>query len=80
MKANRRAPWPFGSTRNAKMLKATTRIPSRPLESRWPSSIRVSSFGSLGMTTPLQRGQWLPQPAPAPVARTKAPQRMTRTV
>ena len=33
--------------------------------------------GASGTTTPLQSGQWLPQPAPEPVARTTAPQRMT---
>ncbi len=33
-----------------------------------------------GTTTPLQSGQWLPHPAPEPVARTNAPQRMTRTL
>jgi hypothetical protein len=29
------------------------------------------------MTSPLQSGQWLPHPAPDPVARTNAPHAMT---
>ena len=78
--ANRRAGWPEGRTRARETVSARTRIPRSPLDRRWPNSIRVSTVGSRGMTTPLHRGQWLPQPAPAPVARTKAPQRMTRTV
>ena len=39
----------------------------------------VSSIGAWGTTSPLQRGQWAPQPAPDPVARTKAPHKMTAT-
>ena len=38
----------------------------------------VSISGARGITSPLQSGQWLPHPAPAPVARTNAPQRITR--
>ena len=34
------------------------------------SSISVSISGLRGSTSPLQSGQWSPQPAPEPVART----------
>ena len=44
---------------------------------RWENSISVSVVGVRGMTSPLQSGQWLPQPAPEPVARTNAPHMMT---
>ena len=37
----------------------------------------VAADGSRGKTTPLQSGQCSPQPAPDPVARTYAPQRIT---
>jgi len=37
----------------------------------------VSTRGACCITVPLQSGQWLPQPAPEPVARTSVPQRMT---
>src|SRR5271163_2610396 len=48
-----------------------------PVMALWVNSIRVAICGEVGMTSPLQSGQWLPQPAPEPVARTTAPQRMT---
>ena len=44
---------------------------------RWPSSISVAMEGERGTTSPLQNGQWLPHPAPEPLARTNAPHRMT---
>ena len=50
-----------------------------PLVARWVNSIIVSRAGARGTTSPLQSGQWAPQPAPEPVARTKAPHRMTAT-
>ena len=49
-----------------------------PLEAPYATGLMiVASAGSRGTTSPLQRGQWLPQPAPEPVARTYAPQRIT---
>jgi enamine deaminase RidA (YjgF/YER057c/UK114 family) len=38
----------------------------------------VSIRGASGTTSPLHNGQWLPHPAPDPLARTKAPHRTTR--
>src|SRR5262249_50271179 len=43
-------------------------------------SIKVCVWPVAGMITPLQRGQWLPHPAPEPVARTYAPHRITKTL
>ena len=51
-----------------------------PLVARWVNSISVSADGLRGMTTPLQRGQWRPHPAPAPDARTNAPHSTTPTL
>ncbi len=48
--------------------------------SRCVNSMTVASAGPRGIATPLQSGQWSPQPAPEPEARTKAPQRMTSRV
>jgi len=48
-----------------------------PLVTRCVSSITVSMRGSRGRTSPLHSGQWLPHPAPDPLARTNAPHRMT---
>jgi hypothetical protein len=39
----------------------------------------VWTVGDCGITCPLQRGQWLPHPAPEPEARTKAPHSTTAT-
>ena len=50
-----------------------------PLVARWVNSTTVSREGDLGTTSPLHSGQCAPQPAPEPVARTKAPQRITIT-
>jgi len=42
---------------------------------RWVNSMSVFDVGERWITTPLHSGQWLPQPAPEPVARTNvAPQ------
>ncbi len=38
----------------------------------------VSMRGATGTTSPLHNGQWLPHPAPDPLARTKAPHRTTK--
>ena len=48
-----------------------------PLVSRWESSMIVAIRGDCGTITPLHSGQWLPHPAPEPVARTIDPQRTT---
>ena len=56
----------------------STNTPDKALVSRWVNSIRVSMRGARGTTTPLHSGQWLPHPAPEPVARTNAPHRTTR--
>ena len=44
---------------------------------RCVNSIMVSMRGECCMTVPLHSGQWSPQPAPEPVARTSPPHRMT---
>src|SRR5690606_34955607 len=41
--------------------------PRIPLVTRWPYSIHVLVDSVRGMTSPLQVGQWSPQPAPDPV-------------
>jgi hypothetical protein len=51
-----------------------------PLVARCENSIRVSIRAARGMTSPLQSGQWLPHPAPAPVARTYTPHTITTTL
>ncbi len=53
---------------------------SMPLVLRWVNSMRVFRVGPAGVMTPLQRGQWLPHPAPEPEARTNAPQITTATL
>ena len=77
--AARRAGWPFGRSRKTHSASASTSSRARPLVARWVNSIMVSRAGARGRTSPLQSGQWAPQPAPEPVARTKAPHRMTTT-
>ncbi len=77
--AARRAGWPFGWSRKTHRPSAKTSSSAMPLVARWVNSIIVSRAGARGTTSPLQRGQWAPQPAPEPVARTKAPHRMTAT-
>src|SRR5438067_676992 len=51
-----------------------------PLVRRCVNSMMVSIFGAAGITTPLHSGQWLPQPAPDPLARTYAPHSTTSTL
>jgi energy-converting hydrogenase Eha subunit F len=41
-----------------------------PEVARWVNSMTVWMLLGLGMTSPLQVGQLLPQPAPEPLART----------
>ena len=50
-----------------------------PLVRRCVSSTSVATAGARGTISPLQSGQWAPQPAPEPEARTKAPHRITAT-
>ncbi len=75
-----RTGWPGPKRRNASTSMATTARSATPLVARWVNSMRVSAVGERGIATPLQRGQCAPQPAPDPVARTKAPQSTTSTV
>ena len=75
-----RAACPRGRARNAPTTRPTTSSRAMPLVSRWENSMIVSIRGDWGTTTPLHSGQWLPQPAPEPVARTIDPQRMTATL
>ena len=70
---------PRGCRRQASTTSASTKKPSAPVISRCVNSISVWTEGDGGITSPLQRGQWLPHPAPAPVARTRAPQSTTAT-
>jgi hypothetical protein len=53
---------------------------AKTLVTRCKNSITVCSCGALGRMLPSQSGQWLPQPAPEPVARTYAPQTITATL
>ena len=64
--------------RKAQISRASTSTPASPLVIRWLSSISVSMRSGRWKISPLQVGQWLPQPAPDPVARTTAPHRITR--
>ena len=48
-----------------------------PLVMRWVNSMRVFTLAECCKTVPLHSGQWFPQPAPAPVARTSVPHRIT---
>ena len=75
-----RAKAPRGHARHTSTSTTSTSGSAIPLVTRCPNSIIVFSDGSRGMSSPLQSGQWSPQPAPAPDARTNPPQRMTRTV
>ena len=56
-----------------------TRRSATPLVARCVNSTIVSRAGERGTSSPLHRGQCAPQPAPEPVARTKAPHRITAT-
>ena len=56
----------------------TTNVASSALP-RCDHSMIVLVVGSVGMISPLHIGQWLPQPAPEPVARTSAPHKITPT-
>jgi hypothetical protein len=50
-----------------------------PLAPRCVNSIAVAPFSS-GITSPSHIGHDLPHPAPLPVARTRAPSKITRTL
>ena len=78
--AARLAACPAGQTRKVHHITATTPRSARPLVRRCEYSTSVCRLASRGITWPLHKGQWLPHPAPAPVARTYAPHRMTATV
>ena len=68
--APKRAGCPLGKARSAQRKSARTERKARPEVARWVNSMRVSTWGARGITSPLQVGQWAPHPAPAPVART----------
>ena len=78
--AARRTRWPRPNVRNAQTSWTATSTIITPDVARWPNSTRVAMLGERGITSPLQVGQWLPHPAPEPLARTYAPQRMTPRV
>ena len=56
---------------------AATATKATPLITRCVNSMMVSMRGASGTTSPLHSGQWLPHPAPDPLARTKAPHKTT---
>ena len=66
----RRAGWPAATVRQIQTASTKTATSARPLESRCENSIIIAVSGARGTTSPLQSGQWAPQPAPEPVART----------
>jgi hypothetical protein len=69
-----------GKSRKAQTTWAKTNTSARPLVVRWLYSITVSTLGSRGTISPLQSGQCEPQPAPEPLARTRAPPTITSTL
>src|SRR5260370_31611472 len=75
--AIRRTRCPRGNSKTLHQASATTAIIATPLVIRCVNSMIVSIRGTSGTTSPLHSGQWLPQPAPEPLARTYAPQRIT---
>jgi hypothetical protein len=77
--AQTRARWPGGNTIRAAIIRPNESSIARPLLRRWTNSMMVLAPGATGTITPLQDGQWLPHPAPDPVARTTAPQMITTT-
>ena len=72
-----RTAWRGGKVRKAQTTSSATSARSIPLVTRCVNSMMVFKLGERGSISPLQSGQCLPQPAPAPVARTKAPHRTT---
>ncbi len=62
---------------NVHHSRPTTEKNERPLVRRWVNSIIVFTLAECCITVPLHSGQWLPQPAPEPVARTSVPHRIT---
>ena len=78
--APRRTACPGGNARNAHTASSATSTRSIPLVTRCVYSISVNTLGEAGTTSPLHSGQWFPQPAPAPVARTYAPHSTTATL
>ena len=62
--------WGVRVPRSVQTSNATTKSSASPLVARCENSMIVATPGSRGSTSPLQNGQWLPQPAPEPLART----------
>ncbi len=71
---------PLAVPRNTTATRPSAATPASALVIRCPNSMIVLSVGAVGMTSPLHSGQWSPQPAPEPDARTNAPQSTTKTV
>ena len=68
--AVRRAGWPGAQARQTQTSSAATASTARPLLTRCENSTSISRLGARGMSSPLQRGQCAPHPAPDRVART----------
>ena len=69
-----------GKARTAHQQRIKMSGVSTPVIARCVYSIILWSEGETSIAEPSQSGQWLPQPAPEPVARTKAPHKMTATL
>jgi len=77
-RANFRARWPRGNSFRLQASSPAVAKKATPLMPRCVNSMMVETAGALGITSPLQSGQWLPQPAPDPLARTSTPHNTTR--
>ncbi len=71
---------PFSNSRYDHTSSTTTNGRNTPVDTRCAYSIHVLACWASGMAAPQQSGQWLPQPSPEPLARTKAPHTMTSSV
>ena len=60
----------LGKATKAQITWTSTKRPESPEVIRWVNSMMVAALFERGKTSPLQVGQWLPQPAPDPLART----------
>src|SRR5580658_10280223 len=78
--ASFRTRWPRGNNLRLQPSSPATASNAPPLMTRCVNSITVEAPASLGITSPLQSGQWLPQPAPEPLARTNTPHSPPRTL
>ena len=78
--APRRTRWPGGETRRDHTSRPSVSSRERPLVRRWKNSMNVATLGLVGIGSPLQVGQWAPQPSPEPVACTTSPHTITARV